>query len=144
MSVTFSFGDLDATPCRACGQPYRLHSPDAEGLRRCPGQQESTFYELNLANGNAMDLLTWLGLPAEEYGEAPVGDLIARCRRRLWDEQRNHDPALPGSEEGGPGTGRCRVIRVERLADYLRQRTKDLLKLTEQAQAAGEATIAWG
>lgn len=143
MSVTFSFSDLDATPCRACGQPYRLHRRVEDGLRLCPGQTEDTFYELNLSNANARDLLDWLGLPAE-YGEVPVADLIARCRRRLWDEQRNHDPALPGSEEGGPDTGRCRVIRVERPADYLRQRTEDLLKLAELAQAAGETTITWG
>ena len=51
---------------------------------------------LNACNANAYDLLRWLGLPSLElHGSAAASEVAARCRRRLWDEPRNHDPELP-------------------------------------------------
>lgn len=145
MSVTFGFADPDDTPCRSCGSPYRTHTQVEGEEPTCPGMPGSTFYGLNLNGSNALDLLRWLGLPAEEYGEHSAADLAARCQRRLWEADRNHDPAIPAAEEGGPGTGQCRVIYVGRRPDYLREKAADLLKLAEQARATGEgAVITWG
>jgi hypothetical protein len=57
-----------------------------------------------------------------------------RCRRRLWDVARNHDPARAERVEG-------RLITcARRRVDYLRERTADLLRLAENA---GAARIRW-
>jgi hypothetical protein len=39
-------------------------------------------------------VLRWLGFAAELFGQVPARELAARCRGRLWDEERNHDPPL--------------------------------------------------
>jgi len=59
-----------------------------------------------------------------------------RCRRRLWDVARNHDPARAERAERAEG----RLITCARRADYLRERTGDLLRLAENA---GAARIRW-
>jgi hypothetical protein len=113
-------------------------------------------HSINLSNGNAADLLAWLGLPVEPGGEAPARDVAARCRRRLWDIPENHDPALPGSDSGegtlsvvepdgstrvARGTRGPRVITFARREGYLRERTQQLLVL---AEAAGDGLVRWG
>ena len=101
-----------------------------EGLR--PDYEDASTF-INLANSNAFDLLTWLMLPAEPCGAVNARELAARCRRRLWDVERNHDPARPCSEEGN-------FIDCGRRAGYLRERTAELLRLSERA---AEALIQW-
>ncbi len=111
---------------------------------------------INLSNTNAADLLSWLGLPVEPGGEAPARDVAARCRRRLWPIQENHDPALPGSDTATStlgvveqdrttrlvrGTSGPRVITFPRREGYLRQRTEQLLALAEDAR---DGLIRWG
>lgn len=99
---------------------------------------------LNLANLNAIDLLRWLGLrvdsEAELIGEVAAPELAARCRRRLWDEPRNHDPELPGSLIAE--AGRPTVVICGRRAGYLREKTAELLTLVE-ACGAGDM-VRWG
>jgi hypothetical protein len=57
---------------------------------------------VNLANGNAREVLLWLGYAVEDlWGELHAKELAARCRRRLWNEPRNHDPEKPGFEGRG-------------------------------------------
>lgn len=96
---------------------------------------------LNIGEFNIRDLLNWLDLPVTDdgfHGEIRATELAARCRRRLWDEARNHDPELPGSATkiiGGPT-----VINCGRSPDYLRGRTDDLLRL---AIKAGERWVYW-
>jgi hypothetical protein len=144
MSISFNFSDYRNTPCRSCGAAYRAHvERDEDGQALCPGRA-GTFYELNLGNGNAMDLLRWLDLPAEPWGEHPASDLAARCQRRLWDVERNHDAEIAASDEGGPGTGHCRVIGLGRRPDYLREKTADLLWLAELAKASPDQLVTWG
>jgi hypothetical protein len=93
-----------------------------------PDYNDPSSY-LNLANDNACELLEWLALPRVLCGEAEAHALAARCRRRLWDVARNHDPARAERVDG-------RLITCARRADYLRERTADLLRLAENADAA--------
>jgi hypothetical protein len=133
VSVSFTFPDYRDTPCRHCGQAYREHYRVDDETLCADG---SNFDALNLATSNALELLRWLGLPAEEYGQHPAADMAARCQRRLWDVTRNHDPEIAPTTEGGPGTGRCSVIIIGRRPDYLREKTAALLWLAEKAKAS--------
>ena len=101
-----------------------------EGQR--PDHDDPSTY-LNLANDNAFELLEWLALPRVPCGELDADDLAVRCRRRLWDVARNHDPARDERVDG-------RLITCARRAGYLRERTGDLLRLAENA---GAARIRW-
>jgi len=139
MSISFNFPDYRDTPCRHCGEAYRDHYRVDEEILCADA---STFHGLNLGTANAMDLLRWLGIPADEYGQHPASDLAARCQRRLWNVERNHDPALAASVEGEPGTGRCSAITLGRCPDYLREKTAALLWLAEKAKASN-LDVAW-
>lgn len=114
--------------------------------RHCTGFcADCLKHELNLANTNARALLEWLGLDeycddGDLFGDAPATEVVARCNRRLWDEPRNYDQAVPTVESGGPGTGQCLAIEHGRDAGYLRDRTRDLLFI---AQCAGEHRVSW-
>jgi hypothetical protein len=90
---------------------------------------------MNLANANALELLAWLGVEQDWCGTLDAADLAARCRRRLWDESRNHDPMRPA--ESWSGAQGCRVIVAERREGYLREQTGRLLAIAEQAQRDG-------
>ena len=105
---------------------------------------------INVNNSNARDLFVWLGLGHPETLELSnvprilLNDFAARCRRRLWDEPRNHDPALPMQDFGGPDPEHARVIFVGRRAGYLRDQTKRLLQLAEYGLKNGFTHIYWG
>lgn len=96
--------------------------------------------EINMNNSNALDLVRWLGLPAEICGNVPARELAPVLRRRLWDESRNVDPAIGGEVSGGPGTGQCQAIFPGREAGYLRRRCEQLLAVCERA---GDRLIVW-
>jgi hypothetical protein len=89
--------------------------------------------EMNLSNGNAMDLMRWLGLEATEYGSAKASEVAAKCQRRLWDEARNDDDGKPFEHDG-------RVIFMGRDPGYLREKTEIMLKI---AQSAGDGLVIW-
>ncbi|MCY1023968.1 hypothetical protein [Pyxidicoccus sp. MSG2] len=95
-----------------------------------------------LSNTNARELLTWLGYTPQEigdlYGVLPARELAARCRRRLWPEARNVDPALVAREEHDDG--HPRLVFCGRPAGYLRDRTAQLLSLAERA---GEGVVSF-
>lgn len=95
--------------------------------------------QLNLSNANARDLLQWLDLAPKEHGVISASELAARCKRRLWDEARNHDPALEGYEQSEPG--QAKLIVAGRRPDYLRENTERLLKLAERADSH---FVMWG
>lgn len=94
--------------------------------------------EMNLGSVNALDLLEWLGMPRVEYGHVKATELAAKCRRRLWDEERNHDPVVEGFERKTPG--RATLVSFGRDAGYLRNKTERLLQICE---AAGDKLVGW-
>ncbi len=87
---------------------------------------------MDLSEVDAFALLRWLDLEPAEYGYLVIQDLKARCRRRLWPEPRNFDPAIPASSEHAVG-GRLRVVVAGRPAGFLRTKTAQLLALAERA-----------
>lgn len=93
-----------------------------------------TDRSMNLANGNALDLMVWVGIAVDEYnlyGDIPARELAALCRRRLWPEERNFDPEiLDRSEKGMRG---ATLVFCGRPAGYLRSRTEQLLVIAERA-----------
>jgi hypothetical protein len=120
--------------CDACDAAW---SNDAESppMFTC---EDCTDTEVNMANSNALEWLRWIGLDAAYGGQIEARDLAARCRRRLWDEQRNYDPAVEGADykiDGGP-----RVIVADRRPSYLREQTERVLKICEKA---GDRLVAW-
>ena len=100
---------------------------------------DCTDVEVNMSEGNAMEWLRWIGLAAEYGGEIKASDLAALCRRRLWDEARNYDPAVAGSDR--QEQGRARLIVCDRRPNYLREKTEQMLKICEKA---ADRLIAWG
>jgi hypothetical protein len=88
---------------------------------------------LNMANANALDLLQWVGIPLDYCGAVKATELAAACRRRLWDEPRNHDKEITPVNTGN-------YTDFGREADYLRRRTADLLKVAEKA---GDHYVSW-
>jgi hypothetical protein len=71
---------------------------------------------LDLPRGEGLDLLDWLGLGRPEFGAISARDLAPRCRRRLWNVERNAHATL-------------------------RARTVELLSV---AEAAGEGLVLFG
>jgi hypothetical protein len=121
--------------CDACDAAW-ANNTKAPDMFFC---DDCTNVELNMANTNAADWMRWIGLASGPCGEIKANELAALCRRRLWDEERNHDPALDGDDykiDGGP-----RVIISDRPANYLRDQTARMLKICEKA---GDRLIAWG
>lgn len=96
---------------------------------------------LNVNNVNGAELLWWLGLSGEPYGEVSAADLAASCRRRLWPEARNADTGRPAEE---PPEYHGRVHVGGRAPGYLPARAADLLKLCERATARGAERIKLG
>lgn len=95
---------------------------------------------INLCNANARELLDWLEIAHEDlFGQIKGTELAAKCRRRLWDEARNHDPAKEGEVTKTPG--QATLINCGREEDYLRFRTQWLLAMAERA---GERMVHFG
>lgn len=119
--------------CNACDAAW-AKDEKAPDMFTC---DDCTDTEMNLANVNAMEFIHWLGITADY--SLPATEVAALCRRRLWDEKRNHDPLKEGDEykvENGP-----HVIISERRPGYLREKTKIMLRICEKA---GDRLIAWG
>ena len=81
-------------------------------MRFCAGEGDGVTLVLPREDG--LDLLAWLGLDRPEFGAIGVGDLAARCRRRLWPMARNVDPASPLRRAG---TLRSLTARLLALCD---------------------------
>lgn len=99
--------------------------------------ENCTDVSLNLGNSNAFDLMQWLGIPVDYCGQISAREVVARCQRRLWDVDRNHDPAIEGWEQGAAG---ARHIYPGRRPGYLRDATERMLRV---AQKAGDRIIGW-
>jgi hypothetical protein len=72
--------------------------------------------QLEIRREEGLDLLEWLGLGRPDFGAIPARELAPRCRRRLWEIERNANPVL-------------------------RTRTGQLLAV---AEAAGEGMVLFG
>lgn len=149
MSITFYIGeerdDGAIWPAESCDCSRRwCDACDAAWARdeSAPDQFSCDVcdHEINMANDSALDLLRWLGLTVDYCGDVPAKELAPILRRRLWDESRNHDAAIPGEVSGGPGTGQCQFVDCGRAAGYLRQRCEQLLATCERA---GDRLIVW-
>ena len=71
---------------------------------------------IELPREEGLDLLDWLGLGRPEFGAIAARELAPRCRRRLWNIERNAHPSR-------------------------RARTLELLAF---AEAAGEGMVLFG
>lgn len=154
MSITFSIAvqredgslrpayrcDCSIRWCDACdladeaGQPY----PEQFFCDNC------TNKDINMANQNAWDFMRWVGihdgtLQGASGGEIRASDLAVKCRRRLWDEARNHDKGFETQDFKVPGGPR--VIMGGRRDGYLRETTERMLALCE---LAADRWITWG
>jgi hypothetical protein len=49
---------------------------------------------LDVPRAEGLDLLDWLGLGRPDFGAIPARELAPRCRRRLWNVDRNADASL--------------------------------------------------
>lgn len=134
--------DCSTRWCDACDAAWAKgeDAPDQFSCENCDGT------EMNLSNSNAEDFISWLGLEKNQedylYGKMNAREVAARCRRRLWDEARNHDPALSPEERAealGVAQSR-RVIIAGRSPGYLRSKTEEMLRLCEKA---GDRMIVW-
>lgn len=108
-------------------------TPDQYSCENC------TDVSVNLHNQNAGDWMRWVGIQSEPHGHMKASDLAALCRRRLWDEKRNHDAPVAFEDHQTPG--RARVIMGGRPEGRLRQITEQMLRVCEKA---GDRLIAWG
>lgn len=149
MSVTFYIGALEEISgrimpidrcdcmtrwCRDADEADRLLEPAPS-----PYSCESCEAEINVSNANAANLLRWIGLDSEDLcGSMPAAEMAPLLRRRLWDEDRNHDPAIEAEEVAEPGS--ARVIHSGRRPGYIRGRCAELLALCERA---GKWMIVW-
>lgn len=73
------------SPVRASASP----SPRAPGLAVVVRARP-----LDLPRGEGLDLLDWLGLGRPEFGAIAARELAPRCRRRLWNIERNEHTTL--------------------------------------------------
>ena len=81
-----------------------------------PGGISATTPRLEVPREEGLALLDWLGLGRPDFGAIPARELAPRCRRRLWNIERNAHPLL-------------------------RARTSDLLAV---AEAAGQGMVIFG
>ena len=127
--------DCDQRWCDACDIAWEKgeQSPEQFSCENC------TDVSVNLHQQNAADWMRWVGIDASKpYGEIKASQLAALCRRRLWDEARNHDQAVSFEEYQVPG--RARVIAGHRPEGRLRDITEQMLRVCEKA---GDRLIAW-
>jgi hypothetical protein len=104
--------------------------------------------ELNVANGNAVDLLQLLGLPAEAWGEAPAEDFLGRVlmAQALLDVATDDEHGRPEvfDEQGDLfGVTVGQVIWCGRRPGYLAERLAELHQIAHWANQFS-AEVQWG
>lgn len=91
---------------------------------------------VQLTEVDALDLMRWLDLPAEDFGVVEANDLAARCRRRQWPLARNIDPAVPARSMRAVNSNLTYSVPA-REEGYLRAKTNEILRLAERAGPDG-------
>ena len=127
--------DCDMRWCDACDVAFDK-GEDSPPMFTC---DSCTDTKVNLHNQNAGDWLRWVGLVSAPSGEIKATELAALCRRRLWDEKRNHDAGTTFEDHQVPG--RARVIMGGRPEGRLRDITEQVLRVCEKA---ADRLICWG
>jgi hypothetical protein len=80
---------------RSLGSPASPASPGAPGAPGAPSSPLSPrACTIDLPRSEGLDLLDWLGLGRPEFGAISARELAPRCRRRLWDVERNAHASL--------------------------------------------------
>lgn len=95
--------------------PVSALRPGAADAPR-PDAAQHVAAMLDVPREEGLALLDWLGLGRPDFGAIPARELAPRCRRRLWDIERNAHALL-------------------------RARTGELLAV---AEAAGEGMVLFG
>lgn len=85
-------------------------------MHRVRCESDASVPILDVPREEGLALLDWLGLGRPEFGAVKARELAPRCRRRLWNIERNAHATL-------------------------RARTNDLLAI---AEAAGEGMVFFG
>ena len=148
MSVTFTISG-NAEYCRAHGlagtRTYTCQCVDfpEEGrtCRDCGGTGTVSFedlpFEVNMANGNARNILAALGITGDLWGSMDGRQLLRAIDGcdPAWAE-RAHE------ESGGPGTGQCRVINCGLSAADVAERLAILREIAAEA-ARREEPVVW-
>ncbi len=91
---------------------------------------------VQLSEVDALDLLRWLDLPAEDFGVVEASELAARCRRRQWPIARNVDQAVPARNVRAVNSNVTYAVPA-RKEGYLRAKTNEILRLAERAGSDG-------
>ncbi|WP_433329869.1 hypothetical protein [Spirillospora sp. CA-294931] len=92
--------------------------------------------ELNMANGNAADLMKLLGLPVEAWGEAPAEDLLGRIllTQALLDVATDDERGKPTVTDGRwtdwgrpPGYMAGRLAELQEVATWAHHHHVDVI-----------------
>ena len=102
---------------------------------------------VNTNNARGAELLTLLGYDADLAlaGEDTPAEFAARVRRALVriTNVNGSDESVPWTEDGGPGTGRCRWVEGGRREGYFAMRLPELLAVAEAAAEHEGGMVVW-
>ena len=100
--------------------------------------------ELNMANGNAYALLREMGEDQPDCcGSWPYEKLVQMFGRAKVLQASPARMESTGSDTGGPGTGRCRVIEMGRSEEYVIDRAGRLAGVI-RAALERKTGVCWG
>jgi hypothetical protein len=103
--------------------------------------------ELNVANGNAVDLLQLLGLPVEPWGEAPAEDFLGRVlmAQALLNVATDDEHGRPAvfDEQGDLFGVTVPTVWCGRRPGYLAEKLAELHQIATWAHQFN-AAVQWG
>lgn len=164
MSITFYCPEApqvvkDTYDCQCTDWPELGSDPDPDCFS-CKGEGQIVFHgkeiEINVSNVNGLELLPYLGLPAEYYGKVESDELSDVLRHIMVHLNRGiDDPGYETTVEEGEtrlvtdrdGSQRiskgATMIRAGRQAGYVSDRLKQFQALFKQAVDNGWE-VHWG
>lgn len=124
--------------------PYHRDAQSGTWLLPEPCRTDSDAYSLNLANGNALDVLERLGFPDQSVCDAPIplDQFIERTVSVLRQSVGKPSPALETTStraDCGPV-----IINCGRDAGYIERRIREIGILARRAREIGATHIGWG
>ena len=133
MSVTFTISTIEKSEFDGEMVDVRVPVDGAEDL------------EITLSNSNAADLLRFIGLDDELWGNAEAAQVMGACMIALELRGAESDPALEACVlRAGPDHFLAGVTIHEcaRREGYLHDRARELLAIAEKALEDGHA-VSW-